>query len=191
MGRISTPASVWRRCSSTTGQAYPRRRGPTGYARRAVGETTTLWGEDWPDVRALWCHDLHPLVTSDGAGRGLHEEFDWTGTDDPTPWLAAPAALDLMARLGWDRVRTHNQRLALLGRDLVAEALGTTPPVPDAATGPVAIVPMPTRTVRTQEEAWALGWRLFDEHRIEGPVTWWNNRAFVRISAHVYNPPAE
>jgi isopenicillin-N epimerase len=134
---------------------------------------------------------LRPLVTSHGAGEGLHEEFHWPGTDDPTPWLCAPTALDLLGGLGWDRLRIHNRSLVLRGRDVLAEGLGTTPPVRDDATGWMAVVPLPEGAVATREEAWALGWRLFDDHRIEVPITWWNDRALVRISAHAYNHPEE
>ena len=34
---------------------------------------------------------LHPPVISWGLGLGWHAEFDWIGTHDPTPFLAAPA----------------------------------------------------------------------------------------------------
>jgi isopenicillin-N epimerase len=135
--------------------------------------------------------DLRPLVTSHGAGGGLFEEFHWPGTDDPTAWLAAPTALDVLDGLGWERLRTHNHALVIQGRDTLAHALGTIPPVPEEATGWMTIVPLPNGAVASQEEGWALGWRLFDEHRIEVPVTWWSGRAFVRISAHAYNHPAE
>jgi isopenicillin-N epimerase len=138
-----------------------------------------------------WRAQLRPVVTSHGAGEGLHQEFHRTGTDDPTPWLSVPAALDVLGGLGWDRLRSHNRGLAVLGRDLLARAFHITPPVPDRATGSMATVPLPPGTVSTQEESWALGWRLFDEHRIEVPVTWWNDRAFVRISAQAYNRPAD
>ena len=32
--------------------------------------------------------DLHPVTISHGLGKGFLEEFDWTGTRDPSAWLA-------------------------------------------------------------------------------------------------------
>src|SRR5690606_27938063 len=34
---------------------------------------------------------LHPAVISHGYGEGLAKEFGWTGTRDPSAWLAVPA----------------------------------------------------------------------------------------------------
>ena len=37
---------------------------------------------------------LHPTVISHGYGKGFQTEFAWTGTRDPSAWLAVPAAID-------------------------------------------------------------------------------------------------
>ena len=42
--------------------------------------------------------ELHPVTISHGYGEGFTTEFDWTGTVDPTAFLAPPAALDFFAR---------------------------------------------------------------------------------------------
>lgn len=43
---------------------------------------------------------IHPAVISHGYGQGFTAEFDWTGTRDPSAWLAVQAALGVHARLG-------------------------------------------------------------------------------------------
>ncbi len=132
---------------------------------------------------------VHPLVTSHGWRQGFHEEFDWTGTHDPTPYLAAPAALDFMGALGWDRVTVHNHALAALGRATVAGALGTGRLVDDDRFGSMSLVALPAGWVRDGENALELQATLRDRHRVEVPVIWWDGRAFLRLSAQVYNAP--
>jgi isopenicillin-N epimerase len=132
----------------------------------------------------------HPLVTSHGRGQGFRAEFDWTGTHDPTPFLAAPAALDFMGALGWERVMAHNHALAALGRETVAAALGTPQLVDDARFGSMSLVALPNGWVTGAEGALAFEAVLRDRHRVEVPVIWWD-RAFLRLSAQVYNAPAD
>ncbi|MCY4368946.1 MAG: aminotransferase class V-fold PLP-dependent enzyme, partial [bacterium] len=98
---------------------------------------------------------IYPAVISHGYNGGwpaegghLHTQFDWTGTDDPTAWLATPAALDAMAGLhpeGWEGVRRTNQELCLTARDMLVDLLGIEAPAPDGMIGAIASVPL-TRT---------------------------------------------
>ncbi len=58
----------------------------------------------------LWTHpsrqaELHPAVISWGYERGYTAEFDWIGTRDPSPWLAAPDGLAFLQELGFDEIR--------------------------------------------------------------------------------------
>ena len=74
---------------------------------------------------------LHPTSIShgyepDAAGPRFLAEFDWTGTDDPTPWLTIPDCLRwLGSRLpgGWPGLMQRNNELALEARRR-AEAAG-------------------------------------------------------------------
>lgn len=96
---------------------------------------------------------VHPTVTSHGANAPVAEgpprfraEFDWTGTDDPTPVLCVPEALRFVATLapgGWPEIRERNRRLALDARRIVADALGTLLPCPDEMIGSLASLPVP------------------------------------------------
>jgi isopenicillin-N epimerase len=145
---------------------------------------------------ALWVTDelrdlTHPLVTSHGAGQGFAAEFDFQGTDDYTAYLSVPAALDFMASLGWERIRRHNHELAAYGQRVVAGALGTTPPVPEDGFASMALCALPARLAPDQEAARRLQLRLFEDHRIEVPISWWNGAAYIRLSAHVYNAPED
>jgi isopenicillin-N epimerase len=95
---------------------------------------------------------VRPLVISHGynvrrPGRSrLHDEFDWPGTDDPTPFLCVPAALDTMAAMvpgGWPEVMRRNRELALAARRLLVAATAGPTPAPESMIGSLAAVPLP------------------------------------------------
>ena len=145
---------------------------------------------------ALWVRPelrdrTHPLVVSHGAGRGYAAEFDFQGTDDYTAYLSVPAALDFVGSLGWERVRRHDHELAAYGQGIVASALGTAPPVPGDRFGSMALCAVPLHLAPDEDSAKLLQLRLFDEHRIEVPIAWWNDAAYLRLSAQVYNAPSD
>lgn len=148
----------------------------------------------------LWVRrDLQPLVRPTSISHGATSprvdrsrfqlEFDWTGTFDPTAWLAVPHALELLGSLlpgGWPELRARNRALALEGRRLVCDALGVEPPCPDELVGAMASVPLPS----VEEE---LGERLFADYGIEIPVMTFpaEPERLVRLSAQAYNAPDE
>jgi len=95
---------------------------------------------------------VRPIVISHGATSPRTDrsrfrlEHDWTGTLDPTPWLAVPAAIEFGARLlpgGWDALRARGHELALAARDLLCTALDEPPPAPDSMIGAMAAIPLP------------------------------------------------
>jgi isopenicillin-N epimerase len=148
---------------------------------------------------------IRPLAISHGAGSKrtdrsrFHLEFDWTGTSDPTAYLAVPAAiryLDSLLPGGWPAVMDRNRALALEARQLLCRALAVPPPSPDTMIGSLAAVPLPgapaepdgAGVVRDPLEA-----TLHQRFNIEVPVTALSDppRRCLRISAHLYNTPAQ
>jgi isopenicillin-N epimerase len=157
-----------------------------------------LWARD--DRR----RDVRPAVISHGANAPLPVElrygveFFWTGTDDPTPALALPAALRFLDQLmpgGFPALRARNRALALAGRKRVADALGVPLPCPDAMIGAMASLPvpalpgLPAPTATSALELDPLHDALFREHAIEVPVLTCpaHPGRLVRISAQAYN----
>ncbi|MFZ4649397.1 MAG: aminotransferase class V-fold PLP-dependent enzyme [Rubrivivax sp.] len=139
---------------------------------------------------------LHATVTSWGYVAGLqgHTGFDaytgttvlerrlqWQGTRDIAAWLAVPAALDFLREHDWNPVRTrcHEAAVALMHR--VARHHGLPPIGQDADFGQMVPLPVP------HQDAAALRARLYDDHRIEVPVTQHDGRTFVRVSVQGYN----
>jgi isopenicillin-N epimerase len=155
---------------------------------------------------------IRPLTISHGANSARSDrsrfrlEFDWTGTLDPSAYLALPAAIRFMGSLlpgGWTELMDANRGLALAGRDLLCRALAVDPPAPDEITASMAAVPLPPgrRTTDATGEA-SLGETLFDRYRIEVPVldvpgTGMDEAGnvpamrIVRISAQRYNTLAQ
>lgn len=143
-------------------------------------------------VGARWQETVRPLVASWNESLGYPRAFDHTGTADFTPWLAIPAALELLGGLGWEQVRRHNNALAAEGQALVAAALGIDPatlPGDDAVS--MRIVPLPPGVVTDEDAAYALYLRIADEIGAEAQAVAWNGQGLLRVSAHAYNTPAD
>jgi isopenicillin-N epimerase len=156
-----------------------------------------LWVRD--DKR----RDVRPAVISHGANAPVpveHRygiEFFWTGTGDPTPALAVPAALRFLEELlpgGWMALRAHNRDLALAGRRVVADALDVPLPCPDSMIGAMASLPVPALPgfpppATTTLVLDPLHDALFRDHRIEVPVLTCpaHPGRLLRISAQAYN----
>jgi isopenicillin-N epimerase len=137
---------------------------------------------------------LHPLTISHGfSARGPRtpflEEFDWTGTDDPTPALVVPDAIRFASSLfpgGWAEARAHNRALALHARELLSDLLEVAPIAPASMIGSLASVPLPDLVV---DDADPLQRTLFDLYKIEVPIFPWpaSPKRLLRVAAALYN----
>ncbi|MGE0593266.1 MAG: aminotransferase class V-fold PLP-dependent enzyme [Vicinamibacterales bacterium] len=147
------------------------------FSPRSAG---VLWAA--PDRQA----DLHPPVISWGLDQGFTEAFDWVGTRDPSPWLAAPAGLEFLDELGFAQVRAWNHDLAWRAGQLLADRWGTAVPVPESVIGTMVTVPVPARLGTTPADAARLRDRLLLEHGIEVQVHAAAGAVWTRVSAQVY-----
>jgi isopenicillin-N epimerase len=135
--------------------------------------------------------DLHPVTISHGYGGGFLAEFDWTGTRDPTAWLATDAAIDFHARLGGPALAARNAALAAEAGALVADRLGTEVGAAPGGAAAMAIVRLPVRGPATHERALALRARLMREWRTDAPLHEIAGAFWLRLSAQAYNEPAD
>jgi isopenicillin-N epimerase len=135
-------------------------------------------------VRADRASEIHPAITSHGmrsrrARPLLWEEFDWTGTDDPSAWLCVPIALEELASMrpgGWPEVMREQRDKAARAQRALCATLGIEPPAPAEMLGALASVPLPANAGPAPTSAWdtdPLWQRLETRHRIQIPVFPW------------------
>ncbi|WP_217708662.1 aminotransferase class V-fold PLP-dependent enzyme [Nonomuraea rhodomycinica] len=151
-------------------------------------------------VAPRWRGRVRPLVVS--YGEGFPDAVEFQGTRDYTALLAAPYGLDLLERLGLERVRAHNTALAAYGQRVVAESLheaglcadapGTREECSQTDVGhpgvPMRVVRLASGLGPTKAEADALCAEILDrlgcQIKIE-PV------GLLRLSAQIYNTPED
>ncbi len=151
----------------------------------APAGTGVLW------VAPQWRGMMRPLVVSANELDGFPAAFDRVGTNDLSAWLAAPTALRLLGSLGWERVRTHNETLVQWAQRRVAEILDVPAEELSHDAGlSLATVPLPVGLADTREKSQALQDHLVTRG-IETSMPQWNGRGTIRLSAHVYNRPAD
>ena len=125
-------------------------------------------------------------------------EFDWTGTFDPSAWLAVPESLRFVSTLapgGWPEVMRRNRNLALRARDILARTLGIKNPAPDEMIGSMAALPLPDGNATAAPSLYGdpLQDRLLAEFKIEVPIVPWPHtpKRVLRVSAQLYNEERE
>ncbi len=151
----------------------------------APRSTAILWVR--PELQAA----LHPPVISWGLDQGFTTEFDLVGTRDPSPWLAAPAALELLAEFGADEVRTYNHDLAFQAGERLAKRWGTEFRTPRSMVAAMVSVPLPARFGGTAAEAARLRDLLLFEDRIELHIAARGDRLAARVAIQIYNDLAD
>jgi isopenicillin-N epimerase len=152
-------------------------------------------------VRADRQAGVHPLVISHGYESGaphFRAEFDWTGTDDPTAWLAVPECIRGLGGLlpgGWPELMAHNRALALEARAILAAAAGVPPPCPEGMIGSMASLVLPAAAAgspaaRLDHE------QLASWFRARGVEAWFHpwpaaGGTLIRVSAQLYNDASQ
>ena len=130
-----------------------------------------------------------PIVDGSSRYQGL---FDWTGTDDMTPWLVVPDAIRVIAETepgGWSAVMKRNRELALAARGIMCTSMAVNPPSPEEMVGSMFAIPLPDRPgddpggllSPLNQELLELGFETL-------VMIWpeWPGQV-LRISAHLYN----
>lgn len=126
-----------------------------------------------PDRRA----GTHALAVSHGLGQGYLAEFDWTGTRDPSAFLAVPAAIAAHRRLGGPALMAANRVQAQAAGAMLAARWGTELGARPEMAGSMALVRLPRPITRD--------WLL--DRAVDAPVMALGGAAWLRISAQAYN----
>lgn len=144
-------------------------------------------GEFRPVILSNDAYDLEPAIGRSGRSAFNHE-FDYMGTDDRTPMMVVADAIEVLGSLvagGIDGLMRTNREMCLAARDLLCDALGTEPLVPDSMLGPLAVVEIPAPGMNPRE----LRERLMSEYRIESMIVPnpGGDTPMIRVSPQVYN----
>lgn len=134
---------------------------------------------------------IEPLVVSWGyhatpdiaTGSRFVDYLQWTGTKDPTAALTVPDAIKFMKDHDWDTVRCQCHLLLRQAIELICELTQMPPlyPLDSDFYSQMGIAPLPLSNLA------ALKSRLYDEYKIEVPLTEWQDKQFIRISVQGYN----
>ncbi len=139
-------------------------------------------------------HLLEPLVVSwgwqsrDPGPSPFLDHHEWTGTHDPSAWLAVPAAIEFQRTHHWPAERERCRRMIRTARRLISDVTGLEPICPDDGTWfhQMHALPLPPGI-----DVVALQTRLRQEYGIEVPLPELDGRIFLRPSAQAYNTPED
>ncbi len=144
---------------------------------------------------------LHPIAISHGYAGGearFKDEFDWTGTADPTAALCIPDCIAYLGGLlpgGWPGLIAANRALASKARVAICGALGVAAPAPESMLGAMASIPLPATAPGSPAQRLDRE-RLADWMRARGVEPWFydwpvGRGKLVRLSAQLYNTQAQ
>jgi isopenicillin-N epimerase len=139
---------------------------------------------------------LLPLVVSWGyqprtpSTSRFQDYFEWIGTDDPSAYLAVPAAIEFQQQNDWDTVRAECHQLVVDACVRACHVTGLPPlsPLSPEWVGQMVAIPLPKQDTTTAEE---LQHRLLEGYRIEIPITDWQEVRCARLSLQAYNSAAD
>ncbi|KAA0151178.1 hypothetical protein FNF31_06868 [Cafeteria roenbergensis] len=162
------------------------------------------WWSSPRGLAAMWVSPeaqaaTRPLVVSHGYGSGFASEFVWDGCRDYSAALSVPAVAAFRRAMGEARVARYCRELLSIAVDILVGAWGTDTPVPLGCFSHMALVRVPDGAVHptgragaaTSAHAKHLQDALHEGHKVECPVKCLGGRLYVRISAAVYNCPAD
>jgi isopenicillin-N epimerase len=134
---------------------------------------------------------VQPFVVSWGShptsetttGSRFVDILQWTGTKDPTAALTVPTAIQFMDDHDWEAVRWECHMLLRQAIERICDLTHLSPPYPLESDfyHQMGIAPLPASNLTVLKS------RLYDEYKIEVPLTQWQDKQFIRISIQGYN----
>jgi isopenicillin-N epimerase len=132
---------------------------------------------------------LHPTVISWGLDHGLAAEFDLLGTRDPSHFLTAPFAIELLNEFGGDDgvagIYRYNHDLAWWAGQYLADRWGTRFTTPEAMIGSMVNVRLPAAMGSTGDDAERVRADL-EAGGIEVPIYAGADELTMRVCAQIY-----
>jgi isopenicillin-N epimerase len=134
---------------------------------------------------------IEPLIVSWGynatpdiaTGSRFIDFLQWTGTKDPTAALTVPIAIEFLKDHDWDHVRRECHILLRQAIERICDLTNLQPlyPLDSGFYSQMGIAPLPLSNLAVLKS------RLYDEYKIEVPLSQWRDRQFIRISVQGYN----
>lgn len=139
---------------------------------------------------------IEPLVISWGWGKNppntsgsrYIDALEWWGTNDPSAYLAVPAAIQFMREYDWESVtkRCHHMLKDALRKITQLTGIRSVYSEAPQSFSQMAVAPLPP--IRDISEFQA---QLYTQYKIEVPCIDWNGRHFIRISIQAYNTESD
>jgi len=128
---------------------------------------------------------LRPTVTSWGLDLGLAAEFDLPGTHNPTAFLSAPYAIELIHSYGCEAVWEYTHDLAWWSGQFLADRWGTAFTTPEEMIAAMVTVPLPGVVGTTADDA-VRTFHALEAAGFEVPVYSVGDHLETRVSAALY-----
>jgi isopenicillin-N epimerase len=134
---------------------------------------------------------IEPLVVSwgwsqkpqDSLGSAFLDNYSWHGTQDFSAYLSVPAAIEFHQRYDWPKVREQCHELLREGLENLHQSTGLEPAYHSHELyHQLAISPLPKIADLNVFKN-----KLYDDYRIEIPLTEYKDKQFARISVQGYN----
>jgi isopenicillin-N epimerase len=129
-------------------------------------------------------HDLiDPLTISWGwDADSLFARTSWQGTRDVSAYLTVPEAIKFQQEHDWWTISAQCHNLAIDTMHRVCEFVGIAPAAMPRFFGQMVIAPLPKGIDFTKLKA-----ELYEQFRVEVPLTQHDEQPFVRVSIQAYN----
>ena len=141
-----------------------------------------------PEVQALvkpriisWGYHASETTTS---GSSFLDNLLWTGTTDPSAYLAVPAGIEFLQNFLSIELKTRCHQILKMAIDRICKTVNMDScyPLDGDMFYQMGIAPLPVHI-----DADIVKRELYDEFQVEVPIISWNDQKFVRISVQLYN----
>ncbi len=115
------------------------------------------------------------------------DELGWLGTQDVSAYLSVPAAIEYQRAHDRPSVQRACHELAREARQRISELTGLEPLTADSPEWYAEMCALPLPPCDAEH----LKRRLYDEYRVEVPITVWQGHPLLRVSIQAYNTPED
>jgi isopenicillin-N epimerase len=135
---------------------------------------------------------IAPLAPSWDFDSGFPKSFFSQGTDDYSSYLATPHAIKFHESIGIEQLDEHNREVLDGAATMLQTHWNTEPVVPVEISSPwMRLVRLPTKKQLTKPECDALTLKISQELKIETVIVSPGDSTYLRLSAFIYNEPAD